>query len=211
MILQSLTFELRILARKKRMLRVDPKKKYKKILTFYLDAQGAKPGQPLAPILGQVQINVGEFVHYFNKKTEDYTAGTRLSIKLYVNWDKTYFIEIKAMTLSELIGLFEYPGIKSNLPNAYNIGDGMTDDDISSSEWHTTPRWIDIRDFYRLIAVYSVQYKINLECSCRVLYGQLHQRGTWLVDLSGEGVNIGLDVLLSKISAESLCGEIYEL
>ena len=114
-------------------------------------------------------------------------------------------------TLSELIALFEYPGIKSNLPNAYNIGDGMTDNDIYSSEWHTTPRWIDVLDFHRLMQVYSSQYKISLECSCRVLYGQLHQRGTWVVDLSGEGVNIAFDSLLNTISAESLSREIHEL
>jgi hypothetical protein len=88
--LRAITIEQKILLRKKRRTVVGWKKGVKKRLTFTLPAQQAKTGQPLAPILGQVQLLVSEFVSTFNSKTVNYTAGTLLLVELFVYWDKSY-------------------------------------------------------------------------------------------------------------------------
>jgi len=90
MLLNTLTFELRIMLRKRRRKLEEHKKGVKKRLTFVLPAQQAVGGQPLAPILGQVQINTMDFVSDFNAKSLSVKSGFPLFVELLVKWDKTY-------------------------------------------------------------------------------------------------------------------------
>ena len=164
--LQALTFELRIMARKKRMLLCQHKTGFKKIIKFKMGAQEAKPGQPLAPLLGQVQINVGEFVNYFNIKTTDYPKGLRLHITLFVKWDKTYSIEIGKIHITRLLYLFIYEDVDLD----YN----QEHDEYSTQMYESKNYKISLVDFLKLVKIYALNHHINLEKSFSVLYNQLH-------------------------------------
>lgn len=95
MILNSESFELRILKKKRRLGIEEFKKGIKRKLFFIVPAQEAKSGQPLAPILGQVQINTFEFATAFNNKSKEFQKGTLIFVELIVMWDKTYTLNLK--------------------------------------------------------------------------------------------------------------------
>ena len=113
MILNTESFELRILKKKRRIGVEQFKKGIKRKLYFAVPAQEAKSGQPLAPILGQVQINTFDFVSQFNTKSKDFPKGTLLYVELIVMWDKTFFLNFKPFPLQCLIHdfLFSTPNI----------------------------------------------------------------------------------------------------
>jgi hypothetical protein len=92
MILKQFSFELRILMKKRRRKIEEFKSSsgVRKRLTFVVPAQEAKGGQPLAPILGQVQLNTMEFVNSFNAQSVIFNKGFPVFVELLVKWDTSY-------------------------------------------------------------------------------------------------------------------------
>ena len=199
--LQALTFELRIMARKKRMLLYQHKSGFKRIITFKMNAQEAKPGQPLAPLLGQVQINVGEFINYFNNKTKDYPKGLSLYVKLFVKWDKTYHIEIKKLSLIRLLNLFIYTDV---------ILDYTQDQDDDLNTFFHKKR-ISLLNFMKVVNIFSTTHHISLDRSCEVVFNQIHLLSVDIDELDVEDYETALETLRSYISFKKLGREIFEL
>lgn len=74
------------------------------IYKFFVPAQQAKPGQPLAPILGQLQIKVQDFITEFNKQTTDYVEGLPLGCRIRKFTGSTRFIlSVQPPTWFELL------------------------------------------------------------------------------------------------------------
>lgn len=51
-------------------------------IRLFVPAQEAKMGPPLAPILGQHQINLMEFCKEFNKQSTEYASGVLLPVRV---------------------------------------------------------------------------------------------------------------------------------
>jgi len=88
MLLNGLTFELRIMLRKRRMKIEEHKSGIRRRLTIILPAQEAKTGQPLTPMLGQVQISTANFVNEFNRMSLIFENGFPLHVEILVYWEK---------------------------------------------------------------------------------------------------------------------------
>lgn len=74
------------------------------VYKFFVPSQQAKPGQPLAPILGQLQIKVQDFITEFNKQTTDYIEGIPLGCRIRKFSNSTKFtLFVQAPTWFELI------------------------------------------------------------------------------------------------------------
>ena len=58
-------------------------KKIYKVIRLQLIAQEAKLGPPLTTILGQLNINTGDFCNLFNDYSLNYAKGTPLTITLW--------------------------------------------------------------------------------------------------------------------------------
>jgi ribosomal protein L11 len=137
MIINALTFELRIFLRKKRTRVEQLKKGYKRKLYFCVPAQEAKSGQPLAPILGQVQINTFDFCTNFNTKTKEYPKGLIIFVELLVKWDKTYELNLKPFPLFFFIKEYLFiPFGKLSLTSDTNF-------------------CISLSDFYKVVLLYQ--------------------------------------------------------
>jgi hypothetical protein len=151
MVINALTFELRIFLRKKRNRIEQLKKGVKRVLRFCVPAQEARSGQPLAPILGQVQINTFDFCTNFNNKTKDYPKGLLMFVELIVNWDKTYDIKLNSFPLMFLISEYVYTPLDTN--NAYFY-------------------YISFVDFFKLTVAYQLVTGIlDLEpCVCSLFH-----------------------------------------
>lgn len=47
-----------------------------------VQAANARPGAPLAPVLGQIQIKVQDFITDFNRQSSDYAEGLPLQCRI---------------------------------------------------------------------------------------------------------------------------------
>jgi len=113
MLLNGLTFELRIMLRKRRMKIEEHKSGIRRRLTIILPAQEAKTGQPLTPMLGQVQISTANFVNEFNKMSLIFENGFPLHVEILVYWEKTeketkYTINILPIPFVYFVNYFTY-------------------------------------------------------------------------------------------------------
>jgi len=67
-----------------------------------VDAGKAKTGPPLGPALGPLGINTTEVVKEINNKTKE-LEGMQVPVKIHVNADKSFSIEVGAPLTSALI------------------------------------------------------------------------------------------------------------
>jgi large subunit ribosomal protein L11 len=65
-------------------------------IKIFVPAVEAKPGPPLAPILGQHQVNLIEFCKEFNKISIEWTNGVPLAIKVIKNELNKFSIVLRA-------------------------------------------------------------------------------------------------------------------
>src|SRR6185312_7727877 len=61
----------------------------------YVPAAEAKPGPPLAPILGQHQVNLIEFCKEFNKLSLNYINGVPLMVKVLKRESNKFSLNIR--------------------------------------------------------------------------------------------------------------------
>lgn len=181
MIINALTFELRIFLRKKRSRVEQLKKGIKRKLFFCVPAQEAKSGQPLAPILGQVQINTFDFCTIFNTLSKDYPKGLRLFVELVVKWDKTFEVKLTSFPLSYFI--YEYVFLP------------LKQDPILSKERFL----VSIVDFYKLVLIYQqISFSDNLLSCVRSVYTGLRSYKIAVLLCTEEQFSNSLAYLLSK-------------
>jgi len=84
------------------------------MIRLRVPAQQAKPGPPLAPILGQHQIKVADFVSRFNTASSGWTPGTPLGVQIHKigsNWT----LKIKPPTLPILLSAYRGKVPRSDL------------------------------------------------------------------------------------------------
>lgn len=145
MILRALTVEQRMMVRKPRLRVLEHKEGIRKRLTVVLPAQEAKTGQPLAPILGQVQIMVSEFVDYFNEESEEYPVGFPLLVEILVGWDKNYSINFEPV------------------PFSYFIHDFLLLTPLVNRQTHFSEyvEAMHINDLYKLFLWFTVYFKLE--------------------------------------------------
>ena len=67
-------------------------------------AQEAKPGAPLAPILGQQQIKVADFVTQFNKASAGWLSGTPLGCRVSKEPGGKFNLQVCPPTWTTLLG-----------------------------------------------------------------------------------------------------------
>ena len=77
-------------------------KKVTKKIKLQIQAAKATPAPPLGPALGQVGINIGEFVTKFNAQTAK-MAGNKVSVVITVFEDRSYDFIVKTPPVSGLI------------------------------------------------------------------------------------------------------------
>lgn len=145
MVIRAITIEQKLFARKKRKRVLQHKQGIRKVLTIVLPAQEAVGGQPLAPILGQVQILVSDFVDKFNDKSSLYPSGFPLNVKISVDWDKSYDFEFLPVPFINFVFDFIYiiPVLNSN------------------SNFNEFLSCIYINDFFKLFTLFKQYYNFN--------------------------------------------------
>jgi large subunit ribosomal protein L11 len=104
----------------------------KKVATvkMYVPATEAKPGAPIAPILGQHQINAIEFCKRFNELSAIYESGVPLPTTIIKMSDGKFEIKVEFPIFVFLLWLIMEEQIKSrvtvadlyNLVNLYSLG-----------------------------------------------------------------------------------------
>lgn len=96
-------------------------KKIKAIVNFLLDAGKALPTPPVGPVLGQLNVNLGQFCKEYNEKTSD-KVGLKIPVEVTVYEDKTYTFILKSSPTSALI--LKYSNIKkgSSKPSHESVG-----------------------------------------------------------------------------------------
>jgi large subunit ribosomal protein L11 len=65
----------------------------KRTMKLQIQAGEASPAPPLGPALGQVGVNIGEFVNQFNEATQD-RMGEKVSVILNVYDDRSFDFSI---------------------------------------------------------------------------------------------------------------------
>jgi len=68
-----------------------------------INAQQARTGAPLSPLLGQYGINCQEFCNLFNTRTGEISAGTPVRIFFRILPDKKYEFEIDRLVVGKLL------------------------------------------------------------------------------------------------------------
>jgi large subunit ribosomal protein L11 len=96
-------------------------KKIQRILKLQIPAGVATPAPPLGPALGQVGVNIGEFVKQFNEKTRELT-GDLVSVVLTVYEDRSFSFEVKGSPASFLIKKALKIEKGSGTPNTNKVG-----------------------------------------------------------------------------------------
>jgi large subunit ribosomal protein L11 len=96
-------------------------KKIQRMMKLQIPAGAATPAPPLGPTLGQVGVNIGEFVNQFNEKTRE-LQGDLVSVVLRVYEDRSFDFTVKGSPASFLI--LKTLGIKSGsgTPNTKKVG-----------------------------------------------------------------------------------------
>ncbi len=77
-------------------------KQIKKIVKLQIPAAKASPAPPIGPVLGQAQVNIGQFCTQFNEKTKD-MAGSIIPVVITVYEDRSYSFITKTPPASDLI------------------------------------------------------------------------------------------------------------
>lgn len=73
------------------------------IIKLYVPAVEAKPGPPLAPILGQHQVNLIEFCKEFNKLSSGWTPSLPLPVKVTKLEGNRFSIKVNSPTIHFLL------------------------------------------------------------------------------------------------------------
>lgn len=76
--------------------------KVEKKLKLQIPAGKANPAPPIGPALGQVGINIGEFVNQFNEATSE-MMGETVTVEISVYDDKSFDFVLKTPPVSGLI------------------------------------------------------------------------------------------------------------
>jgi len=82
----------------------------------------ASPGPPLGPAIGPLGLNVKDVVDRINQKTKDY-AGLSVPVKLIVNDDRTFEVEVGIPPVSALVKRELKAEKASSNPGREYIGD----------------------------------------------------------------------------------------
>ncbi|MCD5384384.1 MAG: 50S ribosomal protein L11 [Candidatus Pacebacteria bacterium] len=77
-------------------------KKVERTLKLQIEAGKATPAPPTGPALGQVGVNIGDFVNRFNDGTKD-MMGNIVPVIISVYDDKSFDLEFKTPPASQLI------------------------------------------------------------------------------------------------------------
>jgi large subunit ribosomal protein L11 len=77
-------------------------KKVERILKLQIEAGKATPAPPVGPALGQVGINIGDFVNRFNDATRE-MMGNVIPVVISVYDDKSFDFVLKTPPASKLI------------------------------------------------------------------------------------------------------------
>jgi len=77
-------------------------KKVERQLKLQIEAGKATPAPPVGPALGQVGINIGDFVNQFNDATKD-MRGDVIPVIIRVYDDRSFDFELKTPPASKLI------------------------------------------------------------------------------------------------------------
>ena len=77
-------------------------KKLTKTLKLQIVGGKATPAPPLGPVLGQAQVNIGEFIKQFNDATRE-SMGKMVTIVLQCYDDRSFDFVIKTPPVSSLI------------------------------------------------------------------------------------------------------------
>ncbi|MCI0619628.1 50S ribosomal protein L11 [Candidatus Wolfebacteria bacterium] len=96
-------------------------KKIQRTLKLQIPAGQATPAPPLGPTLGQVGVNIGEFVNQFNEKTREMT-GNLVSVVLIIYEDRSFSFEVKGSPASFLIKKALKLEKGSGTPNTNKVG-----------------------------------------------------------------------------------------
>jgi large subunit ribosomal protein L11 len=77
-------------------------KKVEKTLKLQIPAGQATPAPPVGPALGQVGINIGEFVNQFNQATAE-MGGDLVPVEIIVYDDRSFDFTLKTPPASQLL------------------------------------------------------------------------------------------------------------
>ncbi|MEX2515276.1 MAG: 50S ribosomal protein L11 [Candidatus Paceibacterota bacterium] len=86
-------------------------------MKLQIPAGQANPAPPIGPALGQVGVNIGEFVTRFNEATAD-MGGDLIPVVISVFDDRSFELEFKSPPASSLI--LKKAGIKSGAADILN-------------------------------------------------------------------------------------------
>jgi large subunit ribosomal protein L11 len=86
-------------------------------MKLQIPAGQANPAPPIGPALGQVGVNIGEFVSRFNEATAD-MGGDLIPVVISVYDDRSFDLEFKSPPASSLI--LKKAGIKSGAADILN-------------------------------------------------------------------------------------------
>lgn len=100
----------------------------KRTMKLQIKAGEASPAPPIGPALGQVGINIGEFVNQFNEATAD-MSDDLVPVEITVYEDRSFDFELKSPPASSLIK--KKAGIESGASDILNETAGtITKDQI---------------------------------------------------------------------------------
>lgn len=100
----------------------------KRTMKLQIQAGEASPAPPLGPALGQVGVNIGEFVNQFNEATAE-MGDDLVPVEITVYEDRSFDFDLKSPPASSLIK--EKAGIESGASDILNETAGtVTKDQI---------------------------------------------------------------------------------
>ncbi len=81
----------------------------------------ATPAPPIGPALGQVGVNIGQFVSQFNERTKDLN-GTTVPVVITVYADKSFTFDVKSPPAAVLLKQAAQVAKGSGVPNKEKVG-----------------------------------------------------------------------------------------